>query len=55
LPKLHIAICGNGVDCSDVLDSKVEHVEGRIPPGCDITGHHSFGGVEIVEDGKPSG
>ena len=26
-PKFHIAICSDGVDCCDVLDSKVEHVE----------------------------
>ena len=28
LPKFHIAICSNGVDCCDVANSKVKHVEG---------------------------
>ena len=33
LPEFHIVIHGKCVDCCDVLDSKVEHVKGRIPPG----------------------
>ena len=48
----HVVICSNGVDCCDVLNSKVEHVECRIPPGYNILGHY-FRSVEVTEKGKP--
>ena len=53
LPKFHIAICSNGVDCCDVVNSKVEHVEGRIPMCSNIARHHIFSLVKIAKDRKP--
>lgn len=53
LPQLHITIASDGVDCCDVLDSKVEHVKGRVPLGPDITGDYTFGYLEVLKDGEP--
>ena len=45
-------ICSDGVDCCDVLDSKVEHVESQIPSGSDIMGHLFFWEPQDCEELK---
>lgn len=53
LPQFHITIASDGVDCFDVLDSKFKHVEGRVPSGPDITGHHPLRDLKLSKYGKP--
>ena len=38
-----------------MLDSEVEHVEGRVPSGGDVAGHHAFCQLEILKNGEPLG
>ena len=53
LPQFHLAVTSDGIDGCDVFNSKVEHVECRIPPGTDIAGNHALSDLEILKDRKP--
>ena len=53
LPEFHFTITSDGVNCRDMLNCEVKHVECRIPLGLDITGHHLLGKLELLKDGEP--
>ena len=55
LPQFHITIASDGIEGCNVLDSKVEHVEGGVPSGGDVAGHHTFSELKILKNSEPLG
>ena len=47
-------IGGDSINGSTIIDGKLEHVKGQIPPGGDIARHHPDPEIKFLELGEPS-
>ena len=53
LAQLQRSVPADLVDCYSVFNGEYQHVEGRIPSGCDIVRHHSARQLKLVKRLKP--